>query len=161
MQPVPSFAPLAGRIAAKVAEIRPAAGAAVSWANFMALFWCVIFEMLIGLCEALDARAAADARLAAAPAMREGATRPVVSALAGRKRPVAARAPRLALVPKAQATSPERDAVSTARPLFGGPWLAWSRHSGPAWAVAGPVYRGPAKKSASRPGIKHVVIVTI
>ena len=38
-----SFAPLAARLAARAAEIRPVDGAEVSWANFMALFLCAIF----------------------------------------------------------------------------------------------------------------------
>jgi len=94
METTTSFAPLAGRLAAKAAEIRPVDGAEVSWANFMALFWCAIFEMLILLCEALDARAAADARRAvAAPAARGAAVGPVLAARPGhvatpRARPV-------------------------------------------------------------------------
>ena len=138
METTTSFAPLAKRLAAKVAEIRPAAGAEISWANFMALFWCAIFEMLILLCEALDARAAADARFMASPAKRQDASRPVFAV-----RPVAERAPRLALVPDVQAIFPTRDAA-----LFGTvgrtpvrPWLAWSRDAGPIWAGTGPPSR--------------------
>ena len=162
MEAVHSFAPLAGRLAAKVAEIRPAAGAKVSWANFMALFFCAIFEMLILLCEALDARAAAEAaRLAASP--REDVTRPVVAAGPGHgAMPVAGRAPRLALVPDVQAISPQRDAAlpGTAASAPTGPRLAWTRHPCPAWAVAGRVAI-PPKNAAWRPGIRHAHFVTL
>ena len=136
MASTPSFAPFAGRLAAKAAEIRPADGAKASWANFMALFWCAIFEMLILLCEALDARAAADAGAVAAP--RDGAARPAVAT-----RLATGRAPRLALVPGVQVPAPTRDVVlsRTAEPAFVAPWLAWSRHAGPAWAVTNPPTR--------------------
>ena len=161
MEAVHSFAPLAGRLAAKAAEIRPAAGAAVSWANFMALFFCAIFEMLIALCEALDARAAAVAGHAAAS--REDVTRPVVAAGPSRRAmPVAGRAPRLALVPDVQAVSPQRDIAlpGTAASAPTGPRLAWTRHPCPAWAVAGRVAI-PPKNAAWRPGIRHAHFVTL
>jgi len=51
-----SFAPLAARLAARAAEIRPADGARVDLGMIMALFVCALLEMLICLCEALDAR---------------------------------------------------------------------------------------------------------
>ncbi len=129
MESALSFAPLAARLAARVDETRPVDGAEATWANFMALFFCAILQMLILLCEALDARAAADAALMAAPARREGAARPV-----------AGRAPRLALVPDVQTLAPQRDAVlsGTAGPAPVRPWRAWSRHVGRAWAVADP-----------------------
>ena len=133
MEPTRSFALLAARLAARADEIRPVDGAEVSWANFMALFVCAILQMLILLCEALEARAAADAGPMTAPAQREGAARPAVAA-----RPVVGRAPRLALVPDVQALFPKRDAAlsGTAGPAAIGPWLAWSRPPGPACAVA-------------------------
>jgi len=98
----------------------------------MALFFCAIFEMLILLCEALDTRAAADARLAAAPASREGAER-----MGRATMPVAGRAFRLALVPDVHAISPQGDATlsGTASPAHGGRLLDWARYPGPTWAV--------------------------
>ncbi len=140
MKPPMSFAPLAGRLAAKAAEIRPVDGAEVSWANFMALFWCAIFEMLILLCEALDARAAAEAaRLLAAPASRDVAATSIPSLRAGRQAPSSeCRAHRLALVPAVQATAPTSDDVplrTTERPAPAGPRLVWSRDPGPIRAV--------------------------
>ncbi len=167
MQAVQSFAPLAARLAARADEIRPVDGAEANWANFMALFVCAIFQMLILLCEALDARAVAVARLAAAP--RECNARPGVAARADRATlPVAGRAPWLALVPDVHAILPQQDAalpgtgaplgIAARAPL--GPWLAWSRHAGPAWAVAGRIAI-PPKNAVWRPGIKHTYIITI
>ena len=104
-----SFAPLAARLAAKVDEIRPVDGAEVSWANFMALFFCAIFEMLILLCEALDARAAADARVVAAPAARDAGLRPVRSKRSAM--PSAGRVLRLVRADDAEPTPLARDAA--------------------------------------------------
>jgi len=165
MEATSSFAPLAARLAARAAEIRPVDGAEVNWANFMALFVCAILEMLIALCEALDARAAADARLVAAPATSDGTARPVVVARAGRvAMPVAGHAPRLALVPDVQDLSPQRDLVlpGTAKPAHGGgPWPTWSRHPGPAWGVAGPPMAVPRRKTAFRLETRHAYFVAI
>ncbi len=129
METTTSFAPLAGRLAAKAAEIRPVDGAKVSWANFMALFWCAIFEMLILLCEALDARAAADARAVAAPAARGAAMGPVLAARPGhaampRARPVL----RLVRVDDAPSTPVARNAplAGPAAPRPEGHLAAWS-----------------------------------
>ncbi len=141
-----SFAPLAGRLAAKAAEIRPVDGAKISWANVMALFFCVIFEMLIALCEALDARAAAEAaRFAAAPASRDVMETAIPSRRAERQVPSSERrALRLALVPEVHATTPSRAAAPsrvTEPPAPTGPWLAWSRDPGPIRAVLAPPWR--------------------
>ena len=130
METTTSFAPLAGRLAAKVAEIRPAEGAAVSWANFMALFFCAIFEMLILLCETLDARAAAEAAgLVAAPAAPDAHARPVLAARPGhaatsRARPVL----RLVRADDATVMPLARDAAQTQpdAPRVEGYPLAWS-----------------------------------
>ena len=144
-----SFAPLAGRLAAKAAEIRPAAGAAVSWANFMALFFCAIFEMLILLCEALDARAAAEAAgLAAAP--RHVAKVAIPARRAGRQAPSSERrAPWLALVPDVQAITPSRAAAPSRTtdppprpPVPGWPGHATLARSGPSMPRPG----GPVEK---------------
>jgi len=146
MEAVPSFAPLAARLAARADEIRPVDGAEVSWANFMALFFCAILQMLILLCEALDARAAADARPVAAPAVRAGRV----------AMPGAGRAPQLARAPVEQAISPMRDAAlsRTAGTAPVGPWLAWSRLPDPAPAVADRIAVSP-QNAARHPGLKH------
>jgi len=154
-----SFAPLAAR----VDEIRPLDGAEVSWANFMALFVCAILQMLILLCEALDARAAADARLAAAPAARDGNVRPV---LAVRSRhpamPGAGRAPRLVRADDAQPTPPTRDLAlaETAEPPPHSAWPAWA----PPWP--GLCWRPPRsvvflRKERLSLRFQHIYFVTI
>ena len=151
METTTSFAPLAGRLAAKAAEIRPVDGAKVSWANFMALFWCAIFEMLILLCETLDARAAAEAaRLVAAPASRNGKEGAVPASRAGRQAPSGGtRAPRLALAPEVQAIIPSRAAApsgTSERLAPTSPRLMWSRDPGPSRAVLAPPWR-PCRKT--------------
>ncbi len=152
METTTSFAPLAGRLAAKAAEIRPVAGAKVSWANLMALFFCAIFEMLILLCETLDARAAAEAaRLATAP--REVAKVAVPVRRAGRQATSSERrAPWLALVPAVQATTPIRAAApsgTTGRPTPAGPRLASSRDPGAIRAIHAPPWR-PRRETRPR-----------
>ncbi len=166
METTTSFAPLAGRLAAKVAEIRPAEGAAVSWANFMALFFCAIFEMLILLCEALDARAAAEAAgLVAAPAPREVAKVAIPARRAGRQAPSSEkRAPWLAFAPDTQATTPSRAAApsrTTEPPAPTGPWLAWSRDPGPIRAVHAPPWRPGREMRAFTVVIKHPRFVAL
>ena len=154
MEVVQSFAPLAARLAARADEIRPVDGAEATWANFMALFFCAILQMLILLCEALDARAAADARAVAALTPRECAARPGRATM-----PVAGRAPRLALVPDVQDISPNPDAALSgiAEPAPVSHWLAWTRHPGPALAVAG----GIAAWDQARLYCYDIVTVTV
>jgi len=158
MTSVQSFAPLAGRLAAKAAEIRPAAGAEISWANFMALFFCAIFEMLILLCEALDARAAADARDMAAPASRAGR-----AAAAGdaQRNPRRARTPTIRAMP-----SKQPDALAgTAKPTPQAPRLVWSRDASPGLASAVPTRAPPwqfvRETRPGRPGDRLAYFVTI
>ena len=151
-----SFAPLAGRLAAKVAEIRPAVGAEAGWANVMALFWCAIIEMLIALCEALDARAAAEAaRPLAAPAPRHVAKVAVPALRAGRQAPsTEKRSPRLILVSEVHAITPSRAAASSGtigRPTPSAPRLAWSRDPGPIRAVHAPPWRFPRETRRFHP----------
>ena len=167
MKDVPSFAPFAARLAARADEIRPVDGAEVSWANFMALFVRALLEMLIGLCEALDARAAAEAaRLVDAAVSRDGeaASVPALHA-AGRQAPSSERrAPRLALAPEVQATTPKLDDASsrtTERPTPAGPRLVWSRDPDPIRAVLAPPWRPCRETRAFAPAIKHAYIVTI
>ena len=162
-----SFAPLAGRRAAKAAEIRPVDGAEVSWANFMALFWCAIFEMLILLCEALDARAAAEAaRFLVAPASRDVSQTAIPARRTGRQAPSSERrVPRLALAlaPEVQAIIPSRAAApfrTIERPAPVTSWLAWSRDPGPIRGVHAPPWRPRRETRTVAPGVKHVYIVT-
>ena len=169
MAPTPSFAPLAARLAARADEICPADGAEAGWDNFMALLACAILQMLIILCEALDARALADAGLTAAPATRDGEAHLVVAA---RPRCEAMRVAGcgllLARAPVARAMLPKRDDApsGTAGPVSKGTWLAWVRPA-PSSLVAGTASRSlpfmavPPRKAALRPAIKHAFIVTI
>lgn len=54
-----SFAPLAERLAAHAAGLRPVKGSRDNLAKFMSLVTCALLDMLILACEMLDARAAA------------------------------------------------------------------------------------------------------
>ncbi len=129
-----SFAPLAARLAAHAAKIRPAHGARNDWDKIGALLVCLVLEMLIALCEALDARAAAEAASITASAPRAGR-----HALQGEKR-----APRLALAPYAKAEVPSRAAAPSGtieRPAPASPRLVWSRDYGPSGAVLAPSWR--------------------
>ena len=161
MTTTPSFAPLAGRLAAKAAEIRPAEGAKASWANFMALFWCAILEMLILLCEALDARAAAEA---AAPASRNVNAVSVPAPRIGCQAPSGERrAPRLALAPEVLATEPTSDdapAGTVGYSAPAGPRLVWSRDPGPIRGVHAPPWRRRRETRAFAPGIRHANFVS-
>ncbi len=154
MEVVQSFAPLVARLAARADEIRPVDGAEVSWANVMALFLCAIYQMLILLCEALDARAAADIRAVSAPALRQGAAR------SGRvTMPIAARAPRLAPVPDIP-VKPGGAPSAMSGPVYNGPWLASTGHPAPVRVVASRIAI-PPKRAGLRPAIKHVQFVAI
>ena len=160
METTTSFASLAGRLAAKAAEIRPVDGAKVSWANFMALFWCAIFEMLIALCEALDARAAADA--VAASTVRDAHVGPVLAAPPGhaampRARPVL----RLVSVDDASCTPLARDAA------LAGPAAPRPEDHLPAWSPPWPAlcWRPPClmvfqEKAALAPPTQHAHFIT-
>ncbi len=163
METTMSFAPLAARLAARADEIRPVDGAEATWANFMALFVCAILQMLILLCEALDARAAADARLLAAPLARDAGHHPV---LAVRPRhpamPGAGRVLRLVRADDAPATplTPDAALAETAEPHPENHSLAWSP---PRTEL---LWRPPAtwffwEKEASPYLLQHVNIVTI
>ena len=119
-----SFAPLAGRLAAHAAELRPVEGSRDNLAKFLALVMCALLDMLILVCEMLDARAAAGVCTAAscvsAPSMRRQVS------------PGTRRTPTLKLVPAVRAIAPIRaeaksiTTVATAR----SPCLAWSREAG-------------------------------
>jgi len=161
-----SFAPLAGRLAAAAEKIRPVDGARVDVAVIMALFVCALLEMLICVCEALDARAAADAaRLVATPASRDTKMGSVQAPRAGRQAPSSERrAPRPALAPEVQATTPNLDDApsrTSERATPAGPRLVWSRAPGPIRAVLAPPWRPCRETRAFAPTIKHALIVAI
>ena len=159
METIQSFAPLAARLAACADKIRPADGARDDWAKVVALVWCAVLQMLILLCEALDARAAADARLAAVAAPRTvPASRSACKALPGARRPT-----RLALVPQGHAMAPERDAIlsGTAKPTSDNYRLAWALHPGPNRAASGLPWRPCRETSGLAPGFTHAYIVAI
>ncbi len=59
MSKTTSFAPLAARLAAQAAELRPVDGARDDLAKFAALVMCALLDMLILVCEMLDTRALA------------------------------------------------------------------------------------------------------
>ena len=71
METIPSFATLAARLTVLADEIRPADGARDDWAKVMALVVRAVLLMLACLCEALDARVAADAPPVVASASRD------------------------------------------------------------------------------------------
>jgi len=159
MDPTPSFAPLAARLVAKAEEIRLAEGERDGLAQVMALFMRALLLMLACLCEALDARAAADAaRAMAAPAPRK-VTASLVAAprASGPARSGEMRAPRLALVPEAQATTPDQAAAPsgiTGHPAPAVPRLVGSRDPAPIRAVHAPPWR-PRRETrlfSQRPG---------
>ncbi len=163
METTISFAPLAARLAAHADKIRPADGARTDWAKFVAQVWCLVFAMLIALCEALDARAAADARAVAAPAARDSDAGPVLAARSvhaamPRARPVL----RLVRADDAHSTLPARDAAlaGPATPPRHSAPLAWT----PAWLA--PCWRPPriavlARKQALSSGVRHAYFITI
>ena len=158
-----SFAPLAARLAARAAEIRPAPGARNDWDKVRALIVCLVLEMLIALCEALDARAAAEAaRAVAGSASRPVATISHRAPRAGRQASSSeGRAPRLALVPEISAMAPKPDdalagaterPTPTPTPTPTGPRLVWSRDPGPIRAVLAPPWRPCRETRLSRRG---------
>jgi len=166
-----SFAPLAGRLAARAAEIRPAHGARNDWDKIWALLVCLVLEMLICLCEALDARAVSEAGRAVAVS-RDAEAAAVPAFRAERQaRSSEGYAPRLTLAPEIQATTPKRASApfgSTERPVPGGPcpapggpWLVWSRDPGPIRAVLAPPWPPGRETRPLAPAIKDAKIVTI
>lgn len=58
-----SFAPLAARLSAQAVELRLVDGSRDNLAKFMAQVVCALLDILIYVCEMLDARAAVDASL--------------------------------------------------------------------------------------------------
>jgi len=139
MEPTPSFAPFAARLAGHAAALRPAQGGRDGFGPaVMATVWLLLLEFLIRLCEALDARAAIEAAGAvAAPAPRAVKADAIPAPRAIRQAPLGGmRALRLTLVPQLQAATPDQanaPSGSTGRPA--GLRLAWSCDPGPIPAV--------------------------
>jgi len=160
-----SFAPLAARLAAHAAKIRPTDGRWHGVAEIMALFVCALLEMLICVCEALDAAAAAQAHAVAAPVSRDVEAASVPALRAGRQAPSSEkRAPRLTLVSAVQALAPKPDDASsgtTERPAPATPWLAWSRDPSPIRAVLAAPWRPRRETRAFATTLKHAQIVAI
>ncbi len=136
-----SFAPFAARPAAYSAALRPVQSGREGFGPaVMATVWLLLLEFLICLCEALDARAAAEAAGAVvAPAQRTVKMDSIPTPRQARQAlPGVTRLPRLALVSEAQATPPDQADVqsgTTTRPALAGPLLAWSRNLGTTLAV--------------------------
>jgi len=158
-----SFAPLAARLAVRVAEIRPMDGARNDWDKVGALIVCLVLEMLIALCEALDARAAADAGAMAAPAPRAIKAGSAPALRVGCPAPSSERRmPRLALAPEGHAIIPQRDAApsrTTERPALAAPRLVWSRDPGPVRAVLAPPWRPRRDTRPFAVALKHAYSV--
>ncbi len=149
METIPSFAPLASRLAAHAAAIRPVDGARDDWAKVAALVMCALLDMLICVCAALDARAAAGVRPAATATLRDNNTAPVPAPRAGRlvlpgEKCVSPRR----LLPGVRVMAPKRAATPEA--TSAGPWLAWSRDTGPLRAVLAVPWRPRRETRLSR-----------
>ncbi len=134
METIPPLAPLASRLAAHAAAIRPVDGARDDWAKVAALVICALLEMLICVCAALDARAPAEIRPAATATLRDKKVVPVPAPRAGflvlpGERRVSLRkfVSEVNIVASTLSDTPE------AAPT--GPGLAWSRDVGAIGAI--------------------------
>lgn len=163
METTTSFAPLAARLAAQVEKMRPAHGTRNDMAKVVALLWCLVFAMLIALCEALDARTATVARAVAVSPACDTTVRPVPAPRPAQAvTPRAGRMLRLVQADNAQPVAPKRDAL-----------LAWKfgvplRSTLPAWAPLHPTpcWRPPQteifrRKEAMPCPASHVYFVVI
>ena len=134
METIPSFAPLAARLAGHAAAIRPVDGAPDDWSKVAALVVCALLDMLICVCAALDARAAAGLRPVTVPAMGYNTAVAEFTPRMGRQELPGERPARLltlALGACAVALEPATAPTGIAEPTPAGPWLAWSRDRGP------------------------------
>ncbi len=145
METIPSFAPLAARLAAHAAAVRPVDGARDDLAKVAALVVCALLDMLICVCAALDARAAAGLHtVASVSAARPNQAAAVTAPRAERQAPPSERpARRPGLAPEACAVAPTRaalrsEAVETT-PVSR--LLTWSRDPGPIQVVPAPPWR--------------------
>ncbi len=142
METTTSFAPLAGRLAAHAAELRPMAGSRDTMAKLAALVMCLLLDMLICVCEMLDARAALDARsMQTLIAPRGDKSASVLAARVERQAPSSercARSPDCELQAGVAAPRPADAPSETAAAPLCGPWLMWSRDAGLFRAVLAP-----------------------
>ena len=139
METIPSFASLAARLAGHAAAIRPVDGAPDDWSKVAALVVCALLDMLICVCAALDARAAAGLRPVTVPVMGYNTAVAEFTPRMGRQELPCERPARLlSLASKPCAVAPEQAAISSgiAEPTPAGPWLAWSRDRGPLRSIA-------------------------
>lgn len=145
METIPSFAPLAARLAAHAAAVRSVDESRDDLAKIMSLVICALLEMLICVCAALDARSAAGSSPVAASADPcEGKSASVQAPRGGR--PVLPRersAYALSLVPVVRAVVQSQAAASSkpAKVTSAAPVLVWSRDPGPIRTVPAPPCR--------------------
>ena len=165
MEPAPSFAPLAAKLAAKAEEIRLADGERDGLAQVMALLMCALLLMLACLCEALDARAAAlAARPLAAPAPRE-----IAASLVPAPRALPGAVGRDARAPSgARARGPRHNPGPSRRPIRGH-WTACPRRlqarvvarPRPDPGCPGSPLAVPSRNAAFPPAPTHARTITI
>ncbi len=163
METIPSFAPLAGRLAAHAAELRPVEGSRDNLAKFMALVMCALLDMLILVCEMLDTRDAICPNPVTASVQRADKAVSVPTLCAGRQTLSGARPVRLlSLSPAVQLTVSERAVghSETAEMRRVGPWLAWSRDPAPLGA-ASPLRTLSTQNAVFRARPMHVHFVAI
>ena len=145
METIPSFAPLAARLAAHAAAVRPVDGARDDWAKVAALVMCALLDMLICVCAALDARAAAGFRpVASVLAPRDNQAAAVPALRAGRQAPSGERpAHPPGLAPEARVVTPTRasNRSEAAETTPAGRLLTRSRDPGPIRVVPAPPWR--------------------
>ncbi len=156
METTTSFAPLAGRLAAHAVDLRPVEGSRDNLAKFMALVLCALLDMLVLVCEMLDARAVVATRTVIAAVPRDGRAPCIASPRAGHLRlprtmrmvsPIVGTVARV-VAPRLAVASSE-----TAVATIAGPWLASDR---PRFATVVPL-RKPAFSIEST----HALFVTI
>ncbi len=140
METIPSFAPLAARLAAHAAALRPVDGARDDLAKVAALIICALLDMLVCVCAALDASAGAGFRPVAAAVLRVHKVASVPAPRADRQAlPSESLTRLLRLVPNVHVMASEQadDApfrLAEATPAA--PWLACSRDLGPLQSVS-------------------------
>ena len=158
----PSFAPLAARLTAQAAELRPVDGSRDTLAKLAALVMCALLDMLICVCALLDARAAAGLRPMEARASRDDKAACVPFSGARCQAPVERRTLPRSLVPGVRVVVPRQAAASErAEATPAGPWLAWS--SDPAFVRVGPApsVAAPPRKTTFPSAPTHGYFVTL
>ena len=136
-------------------------GSRDDWAKVMALVACAVLEMLICLCEALDAGALVGMSPAIASTARDDKavfiTVPRQSVPGKRRLPSSRFAPSVRVVaPRPAAAHPEVTEIPAA-----GPWLAWSRDPGPLQSIPRSGNVIPSRKAAFLPRDTHAHFVAL